>query len=88
MVLHLKSQLQSSPRDQKALKQGGEHIHKHTHRDVLRHLHRFRKSAVTTTGAFFLELCDWLTRPFERSSVSPAPLSALERLPNVAGNPQ
>ena len=59
MVLHLKSRLQSSPRDQGALKQWGEHIHKHRHRDVLRRLRHFRKSAVTTTGAFFHELCDW-----------------------------
>ena len=86
VVLHLKSRLQSSPRDQEALKQWGEHIHKERHRDVFRRLHCFRKLAVTTTGAFFHELCDWPTRPFERSAVSPAPQSALEKLPNFASN--
>ena len=86
--LYLKSPLQSSPRNQEALQRWGEQIRKHRHRDVLRRLRRFRKSAVTITGAFFHELCDWLTRPFERSSVSPAPQFAIKKVLNFAGNPE
>ena len=72
-LLRLQSKLQAFPRDPEALKQWGAHIHQKRHRDVLRRLRRFRKSAATATGVFFRELCDWLTRPFERSVVSPDP---------------
>ena len=87
-LLQLQSKLRASPRDPEALKQWGAHIHEKRHRDVLRRLRRFRKSATTATGVFFRELCDWLTRPFERSVVSPDPQSALDKLPNFAGNPE
>ena len=54
----------------------------------MRRLRRFRNFAATATGVFFRELCDWLTRPFERSAVSLDPRSALDKLPNFAGNPE
>ena len=56
--------------------------------DVLRRLRRFRKSAATAMGVFFREVCDWLTRPVEWSAVSPDPQSALDKVPNFAGNPE
>ena len=87
-ILHLKSRLQSSPPDQEALKQWGEHIDKHRHRNVLPHLSRFPQLAVTTGGAFFHVLCDWLTQPFEKSSVSAPPQCAVQKTPNFAGNPE
>ena len=80
--------LRASPRELEAVKQWGAHIHKKRHRDVLRRLRRFSKSAATATEVFFRELCDWFTRPFERSAVSPDPESALVKRPNFAGNPE
>ena len=87
-LLRLQSKLRASPRDLEALKQWGAHIHQKRHRDGLRRLRRFRKSVATTTGVFLRELCDRLTRPFERCAVSPDPQSALDKLPNFAGNPE
>ena len=52
VVLLLRSRLQSSARDQRAVKEWGEHIQKQSPHDVLCRLRRFYKSAVTTTGVF------------------------------------
>ena len=62
-------------------------MQKKRNREAFRWLQRFRKATVTASGPFFCELCDWLMRPFDRSTVSPNPQSALAKLPQFAGNP-
>ena len=74
-------------RFQAAIKQWGAHMQKKRHRETFRRLRHFRKAAVTASGPFFGELCDWLMRPFDRSTMSANPQSALAKLPQFAGNP-
>ena len=57
------------------------------HTEVIKKLHRFRKSAIGSTGSFFADLATWLVRPAHVSSMSPTLASATKRLPDFAGDP-
>ena len=81
------SPLCTAPQDQGALNQWGAHMQKKRHRAAFCQLRRFKKAEVTPSGPFFCELCNWVMRPFDRSTVSLSPQSALAKLPQFARNP-
>ena len=84
----LQTRLPKNPCGQAALKQWGEHMQRKHHKEVMKKLRRFRKSAIGGTGTFFAELATWLVKPAHVCTMSPSVASATKKLPDFAGDPQ